>query len=247
MSAPSRGVIAAGSIGARLTRLDWEAIERSLDDSGWSRTPPLLTHDECDELAALYADETRFRSRVDMARYRFGVGEYKYFAEPLPHIVRDLRAEAYPRLVPIANRWEAALGGPAGRFPHEFRRFLAICAEHGQTRPTPLLLQYDEGGYNCLHQDLYGEVAFPLQITCVLSRRGGDYSGGESLLVEQRPRQQSRGDAVAMEQGELLIFATRHRPVRGAKGYYRATLRHGVSRLLSGRRYSLGVIFHNAE
>jgi uncharacterized protein len=247
MSTLGRGLIAAGSIGARLARLDWDAIERSLDDSGWSRTPPLLTHDECDELAALYGDDARFRSRVDMARYRFGVGEYKYFAEPLPPAVRDLRVEAYPRLAAIANRWEADLGRRARGFPQDLRSFLAICAEHGQTRPTPLLLRYDEGGYNCLHQDLYGEVAFPLQLTCALSRRGVDFSGGESLLVEQRPRQQSRGDAVALEQGEVLIFATRYRPVRGARGYYRATLRHGVSRVLSGRRYSLGVIFHNAE
>src|SRR6266404_5776858 len=190
MSAVGRGLIGAGSIGARLARLDWEAIERSLDDSGWSRTPPVITPGECDELAALYGDDTRFRSRVDMARYRFGVGEYKYFAEPLPPVVRDLRAEAYPRLAPIANRWEAALGGSVRRFPRDLRSFLAICAERGQTRPTPLLLLYDEG-------------AFPLQITCALSRRGADFSGGESLLVEQRPRQQSRGDAVALEQGEL--------------------------------------------
>ncbi len=181
-----------------------------------------------------------------MARYRFGVGEYKYFAEPLPPIVRDLRAEAYRCLAPIANRWETMLGGKR-RFPDDLAGFLAFCAEHGQRKPTPLLLQYDEGGYNCLHQDLYGDVAFPLQITCVLSRRGVDFSGGESLLVEQRPRQQSRGDAVPMEQGELLVFATRHRPARGAKGYYRATLKHGVSRVLSGHRTSLGVIFHNAE
>jgi hypothetical protein len=241
------GLIATGSIGARLARLDWEAIERSLDDSGWSRTPPVLTPAECDELAALYEDDARFRSRVDMARYRFGLGEYKYFAEPLPAVVRDLRVEAYTRLAPIANRWEASLGRRARPFPPDLRSFLAICAERGQKKPTPLLLQYEEGGYNCLHQDLYGEIAFPLQLTCVLSRRGTDFRGGESLLVEQRPRQQSRGDAVAMEQGELLIFATRYRPVHGARGYYRATLRHGVSRVLSGHRVSLGVIFHNAE
>ena len=246
MSALDRGLIEPESIGARLARLDWEALERGLDESGWSRTPPVLTPEECVELAALYHDETRFRSRVDMARYRFGVGEYKYFSEPLPPIVRDLRAEAYRRLAPIANRWETMLGG-GRRFPNDLARFLAFCAEHGQRKPTPLLLQYDEGGYNCLHQDLYGEVAFPLQITCVLSRRGVDFTGGESLLVEQRPRQQSRGDAVPMEQGELLVFATRHRPARGTKGHYRATLRHGVSRVLSGHRCSLGVIFHNAE
>src|SRR5262245_36587932 len=241
------GLIATGSIGARLACLDWEAIERSLDDSGWSRTPPVLTPAECDDLAALYDDGRRFRSRVDMARYRFGLGEYKYFAEPLPAIVRDLRVEAYPRLAPIANRWEGSLGRPTRLFPADLRSFLVICAERGQRKPTPLLLRYEEGGFNCLHQDLYGEIAFPLQLTCVLSRRGADFSGGESLLVEQRPRQQSRGHAVPMEQGELLVFATRYRPVHGARGYYRANLRHGVSKVLSGRRMSLGVIFHNAE
>jgi uncharacterized protein len=247
MQTLGRGLIATGSIGARLARLDWEAIEQSLDESGWSRTPPVLTPAECDELAALYDDDRRFRSRVDMARYRFGLGEYKYFAEPLPAMVRDLRVEAYLRLAPIANRWESSLGRRARPFPPDLRGFLAICAERGQKKPTPLLLRYEEGGYNCLHQDLYGEIAFPLQLTCVLSQREADFSGGESLLVEQRPRQQSRGDAVPMEQGELLIFATRYRPVQGARGYYRANLRHGVSRVLSGRRVSLGVIFHNAE
>ena len=247
MQTLGRGLIATGSIGARLARLDWEAIERSLDESGWSRTPPVLTPGECDELAALYDDDRRFRSRVDMARYRFGLGEYKYFAEPLPAIVRDLRVEAYLRLAPIANRWEGSLGGRARPFPPDLQSFAAVCAGRGQKKPTPLLLRYEEGGYNCLHQDLYGEIAFPLQLTCVLSRRGADFSGGESLLVEQRPRQQSRGDAVPMEQGELLVFATRYRPVHGARGYYRANLRHGVSRVLSGRRVSIGVIFHNAE
>jgi len=247
MQTVGRGLIATCSIGARLARLDWEAIGRSLDDSGWSRTPPILTAAECNELAALYDDDRRFRSRVDMARYRFGLGEYKYFAEPLPAIVRDLRLEAYPRLAPIANRWESSLGRRAQPFPPDLGSFLTVCAERGQRKPTPLLLRYEEGGYNCLHQDLYGEIAFPLQLTCVLSRRGADFSGGESLLVEQRPRQQSRGDAVPMEQGELLVFATRYRPVHGARGYYRANLRHGVSRVLSGRRYGLGVIFHNAE
>ena len=182
-----------------------------------------------------------------MARYRFGLGEYKYFAEPLPPLVAALRAEAYPRLAPIANRWDSALGGRGKAYPEDLERFLAVCAEHGQTKPTPLLLQYGPGGYNCLHQDLYGALAFPLQLTCVLSQRGTDYTGGESLLVEQRPRAQSRGDVIVLEQGEALIFTTRHRPVRGARGCYRATLRHGVSRVLSGRRYSLGVIFHNAE
>jgi hypothetical protein len=247
MQALDRGLSAASPIAERLACLDWDAIERSLWDSGWSRTPPLLTPEECGELIGLYADDHRFRSRVDMARYRFGLGEYKYFAEPLPPAVAALRAHAYARLAPIANRWESALADRKRQYPDDLGSFLAVCARHGQTKPTPLLLRYDVGGYNCLHQDLYGEVAFPLQLTCVLSRRGADYAGGESLLVEQRPRAQSRGDAVVLEQGEGLIFATRHRPVRGSRGYYRATLRHGVSRVLSGRRHSLGVIFHNAE
>ncbi len=239
------GVSVASAIEERLAALDWEAIEQDLGQWGWARTPPLLTPTECADLIALYADDARFRSRVDMERYRFGVGEYKYFAAPLPDTVAELRAHAYRRLAPIADRWEALLGRRT-RYPADLERFLAHCAEHGQHKPTPLLLSYRAGGYNCLHQDLYGEVAFPLQLTCVLSRRGADYTGGESLLVEQRPRAQSRGDVIALDQGEALVFTTRHRPAKGAKGYFRVSVRHGVSRLLSGRRYSLGVIFHNA-
>jgi len=232
-------------IEGRLNRLDWETLERSLWDWGWAKAPAVLTPDECGELIALYSQEQRFRSRVDMARYRFGVGEYKYFAEPLPPVVAALRAHAYRHLGLVANRWEEALG-KRRRYPDELEKFLAECAARGQHKPTPLLLRYEPGGYNCLHQDLYGDIAFPLQLTCVLSRRGVDFTGGESLLVEQRPRAQSRGDAVAVEQGEALIFTTRDRPVRGARGYHRVVTRHGVSRLLSGERYSLGVIFHNA-
>jgi uncharacterized protein len=246
MPALGRRLSASRSIQERLARLPWEAIEGSLWEWGWASTPALLAPEECEALIRLYADERRFRSRIDMVRYRFGVGEYKYFADPLPPVVAALRAHAYPPLVRIANGWEAALGGRQ-RYPADLDAFLAVCAEHGQTRPTPLLLQYGPGGYNCLHQDIYGEVAFPLQLTCVLSRRGIDYTGGESLLVEQRPRAQSRGDVITLEQGEGLIFTTRHRPVRGARGLYRATLRHGVSRIRSGRRYSLGVIFHDAR
>ncbi|PWU22336.1 MAG: prolyl 4-hydroxylase subunit alpha [Candidatus Rokuibacteriota bacterium] len=229
----------------RIAHLDWEGVERSLSDWGWAKTPPLLTPAECAELIDVFDDDRCFRSRIDMARYRFGVGEYKYFAAPLPLVVAELRARAYPRLALIANRWEMTLGRPT-RYAGDLARFLAYCATHGQRKPTPLLLRYDAGGYNCLHQDLYGQVAFPLQLTCALSRRGEEYTGGESLLVEQRPRAQSRGDVVVIEQGEVLIFATRDRPVRGNRGYYRATMRHGVSRILSGRRYSLGVIFHDA-
>jgi hypothetical protein len=232
-------------IGARLAALDWSAIERSLWQWGHAKTPPVLTPDECAELAALYDDDARFRSRVDMARYRFGVGEYKYFAAPLPPLVEALRERAYPPLAAIANQWQAALGDP-DLFPPDLGALLRRCRKHGQTKPTPLLLRYEAGGYNCLHQDLYGDVVFPLQLTCFLSRRGGDYEGGDFLLVEQRPRAQSRGEAIATEQGEILIFTTRHRPVEGARGVYRAAMRHGVSRLTRGRRYTLGVIFHDA-
>lgn len=230
---------------ARLAALDWPEIERGLWASGCARTSPLLTPGECDGLVALYPDESRFRSTVEMARHRFGVGEYKYFARPLPPLVATLRREAYPPLAAIADRWETALGTSV-RYPPDLDGLLARCRSHGQTKPTPLLLRYAAGGYNCLHQDLYGEVAFPLQLTCFLSRRGVDYTGGEFLLVEQRPRAQSRGEAVATEQGEMVVFTTRYRPVASVRGYARATVRHGVSTVRTGARYALGVIFHDA-
>ena len=234
------------TIADRLAKLDWDAIERSLGEWGYAKTPSLLSADECTSLIALYGDEGRFRSRVDMARYRFGIGDYKYFAHPLPPVVADLRAYAYPPLAQIANHWEKTLGGRR-RYPDDLPGLLAICRRAGQTKPTPLLLHYETGGYNCLHQDLYGDVAFPLQITAFLSRRGVDYEGGEFLLVEQRPRAQSRGQAIATEQGELVIFTTRERPARGQRGWHRVTMRHGVSRLTAGTRYTLGVIFHDAK
>jgi hypothetical protein len=244
---PARGGLSrSSSIVEGLDRLDWEAIEQSLWDRGWARTPPLLAPDECAELVALYPDDRRFRSRVEMARFRFGEGEYKYFAEPLPPLVAALRRHAYPPLAAIANRWEAALRSRR-RYPPTLEGLLQRCAERGQTRPTPLMLRYEVGGYNCLHQDLYGEVVFPLQCTVALSRREADYTGGEFLLVEQRPRAQSRGEVVTLEQGEAVIFATRDRPARGRRGVFRARMRHGVSRVLSGERYTLGIIFHNAE
>lgn len=234
-------------IAARLDRLDWVAIEASVRERGWGTSGgAILTPGECSDLAALYDDDARFRSRVDMERHRFGRGEYRYFAEPLPPVVRELRALAYPRLVEIANDWRKALGR-SGRFPPTLRGLLAVCRRAGQTKPTPLLLRYAQGGFNCLHQDLYGDVAFPLQLTCVLSRRDVDYTGGEFLLVEQRPRQQSRGAAITLDQGEMIVFTTRDRPVAGARGFFRAQLRHGVSPLHTGTRYSLGVIFHNAR
>ena len=234
------------SIAERIAALDWDEIERQLWEFGYAKTPPVLTPDECAELIALYPDGDRFRSRVDMARFRFGLGDYKYFAHPLPPVVAALRVSAYPSLAAVANRWSEALGAPAA-YPGDLEGLLARCAEHGQTKPTPLLLHYEAGGYNCLHQDLYGDVVFPLQLTCFLSRRGVDYEGGDFLLVEQRPRAQSRGESIATEQGELVIFTTRERPVRGARGWFRAAMRHGVSRVHSGTRYTLGVIFHDAK
>ncbi|HLG73094.1 MAG TPA: 2OG-Fe(II) oxygenase [Chloroflexota bacterium] len=234
-----------GTIAGRVERLDWAALEQSLDAFGYATTGPLLTGAECETLVELYQDEARFRSRVDMARYGFGSGEYKYLSRPLPELVEELRTSFYPCLAPIASRWAEALGDPT--YPPELADFLEVCAQHGQTRPTPLILKYEAGDYNCLHQDLYGDVAFPIQMTFALSRRGEDYTGGEFLLLEQRPRAQSRGQAVTLEQGEAVIFTTRYRPVRGSRGWYRMNLRHGVSRLLSGRRFTLGIIFHDAR
>ena len=233
-------------IAKRLDALDWSAIERSIWEYGYAKTPPVLTPGECADLAAVYDDESRFRSRIDMARYRFGVGEYKYFAAPLPPLVEALRLNAYPPLAAIANQWQAAFGDPE-LFPTDLQALLRRCHKRGQTKPTPLLLRYEAGGYNCLHQDLYGDVVFPLQLTCFLSRRETDYTGGDFLLVEQRPRAQSRGESIAPEQGEMVIFATRYRPVEGARGIYRGAMRHGVSRITSGSRYTLGVIFHDAK
>ena len=235
----------ATSVAARVAGLDWRAIEESLWDRGYAKTASFLAPDECAALIRLYGDEGRFRSRIDMARYRFGLGEYKYFAHPLPPLVQALRAAFYPRLAPIANRWEEALGTRT-RYPQALDDLLALCARHGQEKPTPLLLRYAAGGYNCLHQDLYGAVAFPLQLTCFLSRRGTDYDGGEFLLLEQRPRAQSRGEAIQTDQGEIVIFTTRHRPLAAARGHARATMKHGVSRVHRGSRFTLGVIFHDA-
>src|SRR5207244_1466667 len=216
------------------------AIEAALYEQGYANTPPLLEAEECAALGSLFTDERRFRSRIDMARYRFGVGEYKYFAAPLPQPVAALRTALYRRLAPVANRWMQALGS-AERYPPDLATYLARCAAHGQTRPTPLLLRYTAGGYNCLHQDLYGALAFPFQVTCVLSRADADYTGGEILLVEQRPRAQSRGEAIVLARGEAIVFPNRVRPVRGARGWFRATVRHGVSRIRSGERLSLGI------
>lgn len=228
----------------RLAAYDWAAVERSLAERGYARLPGLLTSDECAGVAALYGEADRFRSRIDMARYRFGEGRYEYFAYPLPRLVAALRRALYRELAPIANRWMELLRIDA-RYPERLEDFLAHCAAHGQRRPTPLLLCYEAGGYNCLHQDLYGDVAFPLQIAIVLSRRDVDYEGGEFLLVEQRPRAQSRGEAIAADQGEGIVFTTRYRPVRGSRGVYRVNVRHGVSTIRRGVRFTLGIIFHD--
>jgi hypothetical protein len=225
--------------------VDWNEIAGSLDEHGYAITPPLLTKGECDSIAALYPKEEVFRSRVVMQRHAFGRGEYKYFKYPLPSRVEALRQSIYPHLAPIANRWRALLKED-GRFPPSLAAYLAQCHKAGQERPTPLLLKYGLGDYNCLHQDLYGDLVFPLQLTVLLSAPGEDFAGGEFLLVEQRPRAQSRGEVVPLRQGEAVIFPVHHRPVEGTRGPYRVTMRHGVSRLRSGERYTLGIIFHDA-
>ena len=234
------------TIDDRLAQLDWKAIESSLWQRGYAKTDPLLTPEECDALVALYGKDALFRSRIDMKRFRFGEGEYKYFTYPLPPLVQVLRETIYPHLAVIANAWAKALGQPDS-FPLTHDKLLAFCRRKGQVKPTPLLLRYAAGDYNCLHQDLYGTVAFPLQLTAFLTKRDRDFSGGEFLLVEQRPRAQSRGEVLAPEQGEIVIFSTRYRPVEGARGYYRVNMRHGVSTVRSGSRFTLGIIFHDAK
>ena len=221
-------------------------LNESLSERGYALVPRVLSREQCDQLVALYRHESRFRSRIDMARHRFGVGDYKYFARPLPEIVEALRTALYPPLAVVANRWNESLGAEE-RYPGTLSEFLERCASHGQTRPTPLLLHYEEGGYNCLHQDVYGDVAFLLQVVAFLSRPGVDYTGGEFLLVEQRPRAQSAGEAIVGQQGDLLVFTTRVRPAAGVRGSYRVNVRHGVSRVRSGTRYTLGIIFHDAR
>jgi hypothetical protein len=234
------------SVTGRIARLDWARIRAGLDERGYATTEPLLTPAECAALAALYDQREHFRNRIVMERFRFGVGEYKYFAAPIPRLVEEMRVALYPRIAPVANEWTKAMGGRT-LFPPTLDDFLEVCRRAGQTNPTPLILRYDAGGYNCMHQDIYGEVVFPIQLTCVLSRNIRDYRGGEFVLMEQRPRAQSRCEAVTLEQGEAIIFTTRYRPVRGTRGHYRVNVRHGVSRLHSGRRFSLGIIFHDAK
>jgi hypothetical protein len=229
----------------RLAALPWDRIGEDLDAHGCAVLPGLLEPAACESVAAQYDDDALFRSRVVMARHGFGRGEYRYFAYPLPDLVAELRTELYPPLAEVANRWSATLDAEV-RYPAAHADFLARCHAAGQTRPTPLLLRYAEGDYNCLHQDLYGEHVFPLQLAVLLSEPGRDFTGGEFVLTEQRPRQQSRAEVVPLSQGDAVVFAVHHRPVQGARGAYRANLRHGVSRLRSGRRHTLGVIFHDA-
>ena len=231
---------------ARVAALDWRRIAAALESEGCAVMNALLSAEECASLAAAYETEEKFRSRVVMARHGFGRGEYKYFAYPLPGAVAGLRAALYPRLAEVANRWHEAMGS-AVRYPDEHAAFLQRCHLAGQTKPTPLLLQYGAGDYNCLHQDLYGEHVFPLQATFLLSAPGRDFRGGEFVLSEQRPRMQSRVEVVPLGQGDGVIFPVRHRPVRGTRGFYRVNLRHGVSRVRFGHRHTLGIIFHDAK
>jgi hypothetical protein len=233
------------TIADRIESLAWTRIAADLNARGNAVTGPLLTPKECADLAALYGEEAPFRSRVVMARHGFGSGEYKYFAAPLPETVATLRERIYPRLAETANRWQEATGGEA--YPTRHADYLKQCHAAGQKRPTPLLLRYEAEDYNCLHQDLYGELAFPIQATILLSDPEHDFTGGEFLLTEQRPRMQSRGEVVTLRQGEAVFFAVNQRPVQGKRGVYRVTLRHGVSRLKSGRRFSMGIIFHDAK
>jgi hypothetical protein len=230
----------------RVAGLDWPALASDLDARGCAVLPGLLPPAECAALAALYGEDARFRSRVVMARHGFGQGEYKYLAYPLPEPVATLRTALYPPLAEIANRWSEKLGIEA-RYPADHAAWLRRCHDAGQTRPTPLLLRYGPGDYNCLHQDVYGDLTFPLQLLVMLSKPDEDFTGGESVFVEQRPRQQSRAEVVPLGQGDAVVFAVNQRPAKGARGFPRVALRHGVSRLRSGRRTTLGVIFHDAR
>jgi hypothetical protein len=225
---------------------DWDNIWRNLDAQGSAVLEHLLSPEECREIAALYPQDPLFRSRVVMSRHGFGRGEYKYFSYPLPNIIAELRTAIYPHLVPIANRWNTSMGIDI-LYPATHAGFLDRCHEAGQQKPTPLLLQYETGDYNCLHQDLYGEHVFPLQLAILLSEPGSDFEGGEFVMTEQRPRMQSRPEVVPLRQGDGVVFAVHHRPVTGTRGVYKVNLRHGVSRIRAGRRQTAGIIFHDAE
>jgi uncharacterized protein len=238
--------VSSRAIDTRVEAVDWASASTHLDGYGWAMLRQLLTADECETIAGVYEDDRRFRSHVVMARHGFGRGEYKYFTYPLPGIVADLRRTIYPHLAPIANRWNESMRIHV-RYPDTHAEFIARCHEAGQRRPTPLLLQYATGDYNALHQDLYGEHVFPLQLTILLSEPEQDFTGGEFVLIEQRPRMQSRAEVVPLRRGDAVVFAVHHRPVHGTRGTYRVNLRHGVSRLRSGHRHTVGVIFHDAK
>jgi uncharacterized protein len=238
-------ITAAKGVAGRVKALDWERVSKDLDAQGCAMIEGLITRQECDALARLYPEDGIFRSRVVMERHGFGRGEYKYFSYPLPDIIAGLRTAVYPHLAPIANRWNAAMGIDV-RYPEKHADYIARCHDAGQLRPTPLLLQYGVDDYNCLHQDLYGEHVFPLQVTILLSEPERDFTGGEFVLTEQRPRMQSRPEVVPLRQGDAVVFAVNQRPVQGTRSVYRVKLRHGVSRVRSGHRHTLGVIFHDA-
>ena len=240
------GSISADEAVSRVNALDWQQVGNNLDEQGSALLQGILSARECEAVAALYPSESIFRSRVIMARHGFGRGEYKYFSYPLPNLIQDLRTALYRRLAPVANRWNTALGIEV-RYPEDHQEFIRRCHDAGQVRPTPLLLQYGEGDFNCLHQDLYGEHVFPIQVAILLSEPQRDFTGGEFVLTEQRPRMQSRPEVVPLRQGDAVAFAVHHRPVRGTRGTYRVNLRHGVSRLRSGQRYTVGIIFHDAS
>ena len=231
---------------ARVKSFDWKRISQDLDARGSAMSEHLLSPDECQRTAALYTQDELFRSRVEMGRHGFGRGEYKYFSYPLPSLIAELRTAIYSHLVPIANRWNGVLGIDV-RYPEEHADFLERCQQAGQLKPTPLLLQYGADDYNCLHQDLYGEHVFPLQLAILLSEPGKDFTGGEFVMTEQRPRMQSRPEVVPLRQGDGVVFAVHNRPVQGTRGVYRVNLRHGVSRVRSGHRHTLGIIFHDAQ
>jgi uncharacterized protein len=234
------------TIETRVKELDWIGVSKHLDACGWAMFDGLLNTAECEIVVRLYADDRHFRSRVEMARHGFGRGEYKYFSYPLPDLIAQLRTAIFPRLAPIANRWNESMRIDV-RYPNDHAEFLERCHRAGQTRPTPLLLQYAEGDYNALHQDLYGERVFPLQVAILLSKPDTDFAGGEFVLTEQRPRMQSRVTVVPLHQGDAVVFAVHNRPVKGTRGNYRVNMRHGVSPLRSGYRHTLGVIFHDAK
>ena len=245
MAQDDQRISPGSSIDARIAAIDWAHVSHALDREGWVVLPGLLSDGECDGTAALYGQEELFRSHVHMARHGFGRGEYRYFAYPLPALVEDLRRTLYARLAPIANRWHERMGKDV-RFPAAQGDYVARCHDAGQRRPTPLLLKYGRGDYNCLHQDLYGEHVFPLQLAVLLSAPGKDFSGGEFVLTEQRPRMQSRAAVVPLDKGDAVLFAVHTRPQRGSRGDYRVAMRHGVSEIRSGQRHTLGVIFHDA-